>query len=84
MVGVLTHLINKRHGSQTLEQTIWRLIQAKHIIYRRTLWHFNSTFDSSVSPSTAYQIFTYQEIRSVITFSLDISNSITKPTGLDF
>ena len=86
-------LINKRHGSQMLEQTIWlwnytshtkvyfnefvanalhdnmgmitfwplrlwRLLEAKNIISRRTLWHFNSMFGSSLSASSAYQRFT--------------------------
>ena len=37
---------------------LWRLIVVKNIIYRRTLWHFNSTFGSSLSASSAYQRFT--------------------------
>ena len=44
-----------------------------------TLWHLKPTFGSSHSASSAYQ-----EMRSVITFSLHISNSRTKPAGLDF
>ena len=37
---------------------LWRLLEAKNIISRRTLWHFNSTFGSSHSASSAYQRFT--------------------------
>ena len=58
---------------------LWRLIEAKNIISRCTLWHFNSTFGSSLNASSAYQRFTYQEMRSVMSFSLHIANSRTKP-----
>ena len=37
---------------------LWRLLEAKNIISRRTLWHFNSMFGSSHSASSAYQRFT--------------------------
>ena len=37
---------------------LWRLLEAKEIISRRTLWHFNSTFSSSLSASSAYPQFT--------------------------
>ena len=37
---------------------LWRLIKAKNIISRCTLWHFNSMFGSSLSASSAYQRFT--------------------------
>ena len=33
------------------------LIKAKNIISQHTLWHFNSTFGSSLSASSAYQRF---------------------------
>ena len=36
---------------------LWRLLKAK-IISGHTLWHFNSTFASSQSASSAYQRFT--------------------------
>ena len=62
---------------------LWRLLEAKKIISRGTLWHFNSTFGSSLSASSAYQRFT-KTFLSVMTFSLHISNSRTKPTRLDF
>ena len=37
---------------------LWRLLEAKNIISRCTLWNFNSTFSSSLSASYAYQRFT--------------------------
>ena len=55
-----------------------------------TLWPFNSTFGPFHSGSSGYQkrikrhLNVHQEIRSVIAFSLHISNSRTKPGGLDF
>ena len=43
---------------------LWRLIEAKNIIYQRTLWHFNSTFSSSLSARSAYQRFTLHYLLS--------------------
>ena len=61
---------------------LWRLLEAKNIISWRTLWHFNSTFGSSLSASSAYLRFTIKLSLSA-SFSLHISNSWTKPSVLD-
>ena len=45
------------------------LIEAKNIIYWRTLWHLNSTFSSSLSASSAYHRFTKNEISFDFNFS---------------
>ena len=48
-----------------------------------TLWHFNSTFSSPLSTSSAYKRFT-KKFSSVMNLSLHTSNSRTKPAELDF
>ena len=49
----------------SLTSQVWGLLEAKNTIFPHTLWQFKSTFGSSHSTSSSYQ-----EMRSVITFSL--------------
>ena len=64
---------------------MWRLIQARYIIYRRTLWHFKSMFGSSLSASSAYQWFTKKQDQLWLSASIQphILNSRTKPTYIN-
>ena len=64
-------------------------VRDKNIISRHTLWHFNSKFNSCLSPSSAYPRFT-KKFLSVMTLDLHsasmswILEPSPQPTGLDF
>ena len=59
------------------------LIEAKNILSWHTLWHFNSTFESSLSASSAFQRFTKKWDQ--LWLSASISRILQlRPPGLDF